>query len=108
MPTQIVNVLQAQEHELFLSAASVWEARLKHDAGKLPLKDDPRRLALDFTGDPARLLPVTVEHAGHALPDPPSTKDPFDRLLLAQCELLAMRLVSVDSALRGHRLVMSG
>lgn len=105
MPAPVLALLQRPQHEFYLSAASVWEAQLKHNAGNLPLRDDMRRLALDFTGDSCRLLPVTVEQAGYPLPDPPNTKDPFDRLLLAQCALLGMRLVSVDCALIGHRLV---
>ena len=36
-------------------------------------------------------------------PEPP-TRDPFDRLLLAQCAVDNLRLVTVDRALAGHPL----
>jgi len=32
------------------------------------------------------------------------TRDPFDRLLLAQCQTEGLLLVTVDRALAGHRL----
>jgi PIN domain nuclease of toxin-antitoxin system len=104
LPAAILRAMERPDAELFLSAASLWEARLKHEKGKLPLKDDVLALALDFLGGRERLLPILAEHAAHSLRDPPATLDPFDRLLLAQCELEDMRLVTADRALKGHRL----
>jgi PIN domain nuclease of toxin-antitoxin system len=106
LPTRLLAQLSAPGAELYLSVASVWEAKLKHEAGKLPLKDDVRNLARDFTGDAARIIPVTLEHAGHILADPPPTKDPFDRMLLSQCDLGGMSLITADAALQAHRLAL--
>jgi PIN domain nuclease of toxin-antitoxin system len=104
LPGPILRALERPDAELFLSAASLWEARLKHEKGKLPLKDGVLALALDFLGARERLLAITADHAAHTLRDPSATLAPFDRLLLAQCELENMRLLTADRALKGHRL----
>ena len=90
--------------ERSISVISVWEIALKLARGKL-LLDRPLVDAVEeLTAAGARLLPVTLEHAAHTLPDPPPTNDPFDRMLLAQCDVEGMRLLTVDGALAGHRL----
>jgi PIN domain nuclease of toxin-antitoxin system len=52
----------------------------------------------------ASILNVTAPHVLAELsPDPP-TRDPFDRLLLGQASVEAMRLVTLDRALADHPL----
>jgi PIN domain nuclease of toxin-antitoxin system len=36
----------------------------------------------------------------------PETRDPFDRLLLAQCRVEDLQLATVDRSLTGHRLAL--
>jgi PIN domain nuclease of toxin-antitoxin system len=101
------RVLEDPASEIWLSVISPWEARIKHDAGKLALKSSLDELARDFVQDEGRILNVRLAHAAHRLPDPPTTKDPFDRLLLAQCDVEGMRLLTSDQALAGHRLAVT-
>ncbi len=103
---RIARQLERADVELWLSVISLWEIRLKLDAGKLELSG-----ALDwgidgFLQGADRLLPMSRAHALVALPDPPLTKDPFDRLLLAQCEAEGMKLLTVDKHLLSHRLAV--
>jgi PIN domain nuclease of toxin-antitoxin system len=49
-------------------------------------------------------LNVDHRHAVEALEELPPTRDPFDRLLLAQCQVEGMRLVTLDRALARHPL----
>ena len=87
-----------------VSIASIWEIGIKLALGKLTF-DRPLAAAVDdLSASGARLLPVTLAHAAHVLPDPPVTRDPFDRMLLAQCDVEGMRLLTVDRALAEHRL----
>jgi PIN domain nuclease of toxin-antitoxin system len=51
-----------------------------------------------------RLLIIDHRHVLAELDPEPATRDPFDRLLLAQCEVEGMRLVTVDTALSVHPL----
>lgn len=91
-------------YERHISAVSIWEISIKQQAGRLkmavPLLDAVRTIVSRRTF----LLGISVEHAAHILLDPPSTRDPFDRLLLAQCDVEDMRLLTIDRALAGHRL----
>jgi PIN domain nuclease of toxin-antitoxin system len=104
LPAAIRATVTSADNTLWLSPVSVWEAAVKSAAGKLPLPDTPRASAELFLKAGAQALPLTIEHAAMQISDPPTTKDPFDRLLLAQCEASAMRLVTADDRLKDHRL----
>ena len=55
--------------------------------------------AYDYT-----LLCVDHHHAVTDLVDQPDTRDPFDRMLLAQCQVEELRLVTTDRVLKEHPL----
>lgn len=48
------------------------------------------------------LLPIDHRYALAAVNPEPATRDPFDRLLLGQCAVEGMRLVTRDRALALH------
>jgi PIN domain nuclease of toxin-antitoxin system len=50
------------------------------------------------------LLAVDHRHAVRWVDPEPPTRDPFDRLLLAQCAVEDMRLITLDRALARHPL----
>ncbi len=50
------------------------------------------------------LLDIDHHHVLAELDPEPATRDPFDRLLLAQCQVEGMQLVTIDRALAGHPL----
>lgn len=99
-----IRALLATPERLAVSAASVWELTIKVAGGRLQLDNMPVTFARALINAGALGLPVTFEHAAHVLPDPPATRDPFDRLLLAQCDVEGMRLLTIDRALARHRL----
>src|SRR5688572_24807380 len=71
----------------FASAASIWEMAIKIPLGKLTLKsgDLPQFVTL-LKANQIELLPVSVEDAMSVVDLPSSEhKDPFDRLIAAQC-----------------------
>ncbi|HXC56802.1 MAG TPA: type II toxin-antitoxin system VapC family toxin [Rhizomicrobium sp.] len=97
-------LLSSPDNEKFVSAASFWEIAIKHRLAKLDLalvlEDFPAYFeSLDYT-----LLPITPPHAIEALLTQPPTRDPFDRMLLAQCQVEGLRLVTTDRALVDHPL----
>jgi PIN domain nuclease of toxin-antitoxin system len=100
----IDRVVRSIDNDRFVSAATVWEIALKHRLGKLDLAVAIQELpdfclSLDLV-----LLNVDHRHAVEALEELPPTRDPFDRLLLAQCQVEGMRLVTLDRALARHPL----
>ena len=71
-----------QADEIYISAASIWEAIIK--IGLRRLEAAPLDLVAGIQGSGFRELPVTAQHtlALHTLPN--HHRDPFDRLLIAQ------------------------
>jgi PIN domain nuclease of toxin-antitoxin system len=96
--------LASPEHVLFASAASFWEIAIKTRLGRLDPGVALGDLARYFEVVGFHLLPVDHRHAvAFAEPEPP-TRDPFDRMLLAQCAIEDLRLVTRDRALARHPL----
>jgi PIN domain nuclease of toxin-antitoxin system len=97
-------LLRSQGDDFFVSVASLWEIAIKTRLGKLNplvvLADLPDFLVR--TG--VRLLPITHVHAVEDIADPPATRDPFDKMLLVQCQVEGLRLVTTDRILAAHRL----
>lgn len=87
------ELISRPENLIFVSAASIWEVRIKQSIGKLDLPTD---FAEVLAGQAFESLAVTVEHA-HALEDLPLLhRDPFDRLLIAQARLDRLTLLTHD------------
>lgn len=86
-------------HQVYFSAASVWEASIKESKGLLRLSDDfDARLA----GEPLLMLAITHHHGRQGARLPAIHKDPFDRVLVAQCQLEEMTLVTQDKMLADY------
>jgi PIN domain nuclease of toxin-antitoxin system len=84
--------------ELLVSAASAWEVAAKHRLGKLPQADVlVRGYAAHLSRLGARSVDVTAEHALLAGGLEWDHRDPFDRMLAAQCMLLGVGLITRDA-----------
>jgi len=91
------RALDDTENELWLSHASIWEVHLKHLSGRLTLPEKPRQWfshQLAAWGVSDRPLDLESLHLTSDLP--PTHKDPFDRLLVAQARTHRMPVVSPD------------
>jgi len=84
---------------LLLSAASSWEIAVKYASGRLDLPEPPESYV------PSRMqrsgvsgLAVQHAHAVRVASLEPHHRDPFDRVLIAQAQLEAMAIVTVDPA----------
>ena len=84
-------------NEIFLSAASAWEIAIKAARGRLTLPEPPDQ----YVAGRMRLhrfsaLPIELSHALEVYRLPNFHQDPFDRLLIAQCQLEDMPILSGD------------
>jgi PIN domain nuclease of toxin-antitoxin system len=96
------SALASTENIAFASAASLWEIAIKTRLGKLNSGRPLEVLPDYFQAMGVNLLAVDHRHAtAQADPEPP-TRDPFDRLLLAQCAVENLRLVTTDRVLAAH------
>lgn len=103
---KLAKLLDAEDSVLFGSTASVWEMSIKLGIGKLELASTLPEF-VDYLADlNVTWLPVTIDHAANPAKPEPYTRDPFDRMLLAQCSIEGMRLVTVDQHLAEHPLAI--
>jgi PIN domain nuclease of toxin-antitoxin system len=104
LPLAIRKEISDPDSEFHLSVASLWEIAIKHRLGKLPLKIGLEKLSEIARHYGIALISINEVHVLQSVNPEPSTRDPFDRLLLAQCAAKNMKLVTIDAALQDHPL----
>jgi PIN domain nuclease of toxin-antitoxin system len=104
---RITMALSTPEFTFCVSVASLWEIAIKARLGKLGLNFGSDVLPELIEAIGFDLLPIFARHVlAQAEPEPP-TRAPFDRLLLAQCAVEGLRLVTIDRALAIHPLAFA-
>ena len=92
-------------NELLFSAASAWEIAIKCARGRLILPESPGvYVASRMAAQRIQPLPIQVSHALHVFTLPEIHQDPFDRLLVAQCQLEDLPIVTADAALAQYEV----
>ena len=87
-----------EANQVFVSAASAWEISVKHRLGKLPQAPGAvSRFDELVAADGFEHLPIRHYHALKAGAYAQAHADPFDRMLVAQCELEDLQIVSRDT-----------
>jgi PIN domain nuclease of toxin-antitoxin system len=87
------------EQAVYVSAASFWEIAIKRRDGKLIYDGAPRTAAADAGFVELDMDAADAETAGGL---DWSCRDPFDRMLLAQCLNRSLTLVTADARLRAR------
>jgi PIN domain nuclease of toxin-antitoxin system len=95
---KVRKLLENPETELYLSAASVWEASIKQALGKLKIPE-PLEIYFSTRMREERILelPVLIRHAAKVGELPHHHRDPFDRILIAQAQCENLPIVTADS-----------
>lgn len=91
------QLIEDQANTKVVSVASLWEMGIKISLGRLELAQPfeeliPRQMELNGFG----LLPLRVSHIAKVIPLPFHHRDPFDRIMVAQCMAEDLSLVSLD------------
>ncbi len=94
-----IALLGDPSHELYFSAASIWEIATKTGLGRSDFTVPPRILRRALLDNGYQELSVCSEHAVAIDGLAPLHKAPFDRLLLAQATVEGMTLLTADSKL---------
>lgn len=90
-------ILEDPANDLVLNVGTIWELSIKAGLGKLSLSLPYRQWlerALSHLG--IAVSPITVEFTERQTALPFHHRDPFDRLLVAQCLVENIALVSAD------------
>lgn len=88
--------LTADDAEVFVSAASLWEIGIKHELGRGDMPVDADLAALEFRHAGFQPLAITWTHVRRSAVLPPLHRDPFDRLLVAQALAEPLVLMTHD------------
>jgi len=93
------ELIEDQRNVKLVSVASLWETGLKISLGRLELAQPfeeliPAQMRMNGFG----LLPLRISHIAKIISLPFHHRDPFDRLLVGQCLVESLSLVSVDPA----------
>ena len=98
-------IIENEDNEILLSAASGWEIAIKTRLGRLRLPKKPDAFVLQqMTLNNITPLAVTMAHAlyVHNLPD--IHRDPFDRLLVAQSLLENAPIITRDAEIARYQV----
>lgn len=92
------ELIEDQGNAKLVSVASLWEMGLKMSLGRLELAQPfvdliPRQMELNGFG----LLPVRISHIARIISLPFHHRDPFDRMIVAQCVAEGLSVVSLDA-----------
>lgn len=101
LSTQAREIVENPNVPLFLSQVSAWELTLKISKGKLDLNFAVHDLfTTELERFSIRMLPVEVAHLSRYVSlESVQHKDPWDRMIVAQCLVEEFALVSVDAKL---------
>lgn len=86
--------------EIYISSASIWEAGIKIQIGRLNVEMNELVAAIENEG--FLELPITTAHAAYVTTLPHHHRDPFDRMLIAQAICEPLRFLTVDEKLKEY------
>lgn len=103
LPTAFRAAIQAARNEVFLSAASVWEATIKCGLGNLVLPAPPDEY-LPQQRELHGIASLAIDEGAfrHLAKLPSLHRDPFDRILMAQALQYDFTLITVDDAVKAY------
>jgi PIN domain nuclease of toxin-antitoxin system len=94
------TLLTDPANECWVSAVSVWEIAIKLSVGKLALRRSLGTVEAARVEAGFQTLDMTIRHAVAVAAIAVKHTDPFDRLLLAQCEVETLKLLTADRLLK--------
>lgn len=97
------TAIQDPANEVYLSAASVWEAVIKFGLGKLAVPSSPADYFVRLrAAHGIASLPIDEAAMSYLESLPKIYRDPFDRLIIAQALQHDLTLITVDSDVRAY------
>ena len=92
-------------NEIYFSAASAWDIAIKASKGRLILPEEPGAyIASRLKNHHFQALPIQISHTVQVYNLPRHHDDPFDRLLIAQCQLEGLHLLTLDPQIQKYEV----
>ena len=98
---KIKALIEDPDNHILVSAASIWEIAIKKSLNKLKSPDNLKEV---LQANNITFLSISVEHALYTQYLPTIHYDPFDRLLVAQCHLENLTLVTADKTIPEYKI----
>lgn len=96
LPAPVKNLIASPDNDIAVSAVTAWEISIKRALGKLQA---PPGLASVIADEGFMELPIQFVHGERAGELPDIHRDPFDRMLIAQCQLQGLTLITRDQTI---------
>ncbi len=97
LSVKALEACQDRNNTLLLSIASIWEMQIKIQLGKLKFSVSlEQKIQQQQSTNGLEILPVTMQHVLSLDKLPDHHRDPFDRLLIAQCTYESVPMVCHD------------
>lgn len=107
LPTPFLAAILDPTNEVYLSAATVWEAVVKYQLGKLPLPGPPE-VFLPAERLAHGIAPLAIDEGTmpHLAGLPLLHRDPFDRILVAQALQHGLTIATVDPDIAAYAVLL--
>jgi len=93
------------KNAILLSAASGWEIAIKAGLGRIDLPGDPEKVIPEqMSLNNIQGLSIQMSHALHVHALPQHHRDPFDRMLVAQCQLEEIPIITSDPQIAKYKV----
>jgi PIN domain nuclease of toxin-antitoxin system len=103
LPEATKQAVQDPTNEVLLSVVSLWEITIKHALGKLPLPQTPDAyIPMQRKGHRIESLSLEESAVQRLAALPMIHRDPFDRMLVCQCQEHGLNLASSDTLFRQY------
>ena len=96
IPKANIEIICAEENEICVSIASIWEVAIKLNIGKLEFNGGIVRFIETVEDNGFSFLGISPEHIAKTTELPLIHRDPFDRILVAQAMIEKMSIMTTD------------
>ncbi len=105
LSSRVLELIEDRDNEILVSIASAWEMAIKATTGKLRVSGSAAEFVQrKLVEHRMTLLPIQLSHLTMLEKLPLHHRDPFDRLLIAQCMAEEATLITVDPLLKRYRV----
>lgn len=101
---KIRSIIEDTDNQIYISAITIWEIIIKKSLSKLEVPEN--LIDIIYTSN-FEELPMTIEHALYIEHLPKIHKDPFDRLLIAQCIMEDLTFITKDNIIKKYDISCS-
>ena len=102
LPQKIIEIIENNENNLYISTVSLWEIAIKMNLGKLNLSIALDDLLPKVKQSNVKILHIENGYLTRLLSLPYLHKDPFDRLLISTAVAENLTIITIDENIQKY------